>query len=74
MIIPTFNPFIFPEEEGHFACLLIQRFKCQDIRMTTPGKTSVYITNAGHVVTGNAVQKQVFEPEENLTIRIEPIT
>jgi hypothetical protein len=38
MIIQTFDPFIFPEEEGHFACVLIHRSKCKDLSLTKPVK------------------------------------
>jgi len=71
---PTIDPFIFPEEEGYFACLLLNEVKCQDIRLTTPGKTGLFVTKTSNVVMRNAVQNQVFEPEANLIIRIESIT
>lgn len=74
MIIQTFAPFIFPEDEGHFACLLCHRFKCQDIRLTTPVKKSLYVTKAVHGVTGNEIQNRVYELVANLIIRIETIT
>jgi hypothetical protein len=42
--------------------------------LTKPVKRILYVTKAGHLVTGNAVQNRVYEPEANITIRIESIT